>query len=126
MEDSYGSHLFQNAENEQSKTMSEFKSLYGNQSSGYVSGESQTCNSSNIPGLTPLPPLINDSTLPITRNHSSALLSADISGFTKFSVMMDVEPLSNAINSYFQMIVNVITSFGGDILKFAGDAVLAK
>lgn len=65
-------------------------------------------------------------TLPFTEGHDGALLFVDISGFTKISVMMDVESLSNAINSYFQKIVNEISSCGGDVLKFAGDALFAE
>jgi len=63
---------------------------------------------------------------PITTSHRSAILFVDISGFTKIATSMDVESLSNAINSYFQMIVNEITSYGGDVLKFAGDAIFAE
>lgn len=70
---------------------------------------------------------IKDGTIPIAKNHAnSALLFVDISGFTKISVLLDVESLSNAINSYFQMIVNEISTFGGDILKFAGDAIFVE
>jgi len=87
-------------------------------------------NSSISPmGLTsvsPSPPFIREDVLPFTKNHDSALLFVDISGFTKISVMMDVESLSNAINSYFQKLVNEIRSHGGDILKFAGDALFAE
>ncbi|KAL9178556.1 hypothetical protein ACHAXT_001894 [Thalassiosira profunda] len=75
---------------------------------------------------TGLLPLSADNLLPLTKNHHSALLFVDISGFTKISVMLDVESLSNAINSYFQMIVNEVTACGGDILKFAGDAIFAE
>lgn len=64
--------------------------------------------------------------LPVTEGHDGALLFVDISGFTRISVMMDVESLSNAINTYFQKIVNEITSHGGDVLKFAGDALFAE
>lgn len=39
---------------------------------------------------------------------------------------MDPESLSKAINTYFQQIVDLVTSQGGDILKFAGDAVFAE
>lgn len=65
-------------------------------------------------------------TLPISKNSDSALLFVDMSGFTKISTVLDVESLSNAINSYFQLIVNEVTHHGGDILKFAGDAIFAE
>ena len=63
---------------------------------------------------------------PISKNHDSALLFVDMSGFTKISTILDLESLSNAINSYFQLIVNEVTNYGGDILKFAGDAIFAE
>lgn len=65
-------------------------------------------------------------TLPITKTHLSALLFVDMSGFTKMSTVLDVESLSNAINGYFEMIVSQIINHGGDILKFAGDAIFAE
>ena len=78
--------------------------------------------------VTPNAPQIHhiDNTLPIAKTHQCALLFVDMSGFTKISTMLDVESLSDAINSYFEMIVNAITSHGGDILKFAGDAIFAE
>ena len=72
------------------------------------------------------PPFIRGHALPYTKKHDSAILFCDISGFTRIAVLLDVESLSSAINSYFQMIVNEITSHGGDILKFAGDALFAE
>ena len=65
-------------------------------------------------------------TLPISITHDSALLFVDMSGFSKISTILDIESLSNAINSYFQLIVNEVTTHGGDILKFAGDAIFAE
>ena len=71
-------------------------------------------------------PSCNEERLPISKNHNSALLFVDMSGFTKISTVLDVESLSNAINSYFQAIVDEVTKYGGDILKFAGDAIFAE
>jgi len=65
-------------------------------------------------------------TLPHSTRRESALLFVDISGFTKLSTMLDVEELSKAINSYFELIVHEISVHGGDILKFAGDALFAE
>ena len=64
--------------------------------------------------------------LPYASRHVSALLFIDISGFTRLSTLLDPESLSNAINAYFHQIVDLVTSHGGDILKFAGDAVFAE
>lgn len=64
--------------------------------------------------------------LPKMVEREGALLFVDITGFTKLSTMLDCESLSKVINSYFDMIVNVVVLHGGDILKFAGDAFFAE
>jgi class 3 adenylate cyclase len=64
--------------------------------------------------------------LPPNRTRESALVFVDISGFTKLSTMLDEETLSRVINSYFEMIISEVRSHGGDILKFAGDALFAE
>ncbi|KAL7554113.1 hypothetical protein ACHAWF_017514, partial [Thalassiosira exigua] len=71
--------------------------------------------------LAPLPPR-----LPLSHARTSALLFVDISGFTKISTTLDVESLSAAINAYFRALVDVVTCHGGDVLKFAGDAIFAE
>ena len=64
--------------------------------------------------------------VPEYSRHTTALLFVDISGFTKLSTKLDVETLSKTINKYFELIVSEITECGGDILKFAGDALFAE
>lgn len=64
--------------------------------------------------------------LPKAIERQSALLFVDMSGFTKLSTMLDLESLSVVINKYFDMIVAEVIEFGGDILKFAGDAFFAE
>jgi class 3 adenylate cyclase len=64
--------------------------------------------------------------LPKAVERESAILFVDMSGFTKLSTLLDVESLSKVINSYFDMIVSEVILFGGDILKFAGDAFFAE
>lgn len=64
--------------------------------------------------------------LPKCVERESALLFVDMSGFTKLSTMLDVESLSKVINSYFDMITGEVIQYGGDILKFAGDAFFAE
>ena len=64
--------------------------------------------------------------LPKAVGRESALLFVDMSGFTKLSTMLDVESLSKVINSYFDMIVSEVLKYGGDVLKFAGDAFFAE
>jgi class 3 adenylate cyclase len=58
--------------------------------------------------------------------HRSALLLCDISGFTALSNTLSLQALSETINAYFQRIVTCIQEYGGDVVKFAGDAVIAE
>ena len=58
----------------------------------------------------------------IYRFHG-ALLFVDISGFTVLSQKLKVDELKNQINAYFQKIVDIIDKYGGEIIKFAGDAL---
>ncbi|HEY2785035.1 MAG TPA: adenylate/guanylate cyclase domain-containing protein [Fimbriiglobus sp.] len=61
----------------------------------------------------------------------AAVLFADISGFTALSERLaargaeGVEELTRALNTYFGKLLDVITTHGGDVVKFAGDALLA-
>eukprot|EP00002_Diphylleia_rotans_P030805 TRINITY_DN6370_c0_g1_i7.p1 TRINITY_DN6370_c0_g1~~TRINITY_DN6370_c0_g1_i7.p1 ORF type:complete len:1413 (+),score=235.95 TRINITY_DN6370_c0_g1_i7:176-4414(+) len=60
-----------------------------------------------------------------------ALLFADISGFTKLSEILGkqgpfgLEQLTKHLNSYFGSIIEVIDEHGGDVIKIAGDAIMA-
>ena len=80
------------------------------------------------PGQRSIAQLVGKSTksLLLSRRRQSALLFVDISGFTKLSTMLDVESFSNCINTYFQEVINQVGSYGGDILKFAGDAIFCE
>eukprot|EP00002_Diphylleia_rotans_P011912 TRINITY_DN2342_c0_g1_i1.p1 TRINITY_DN2342_c0_g1~~TRINITY_DN2342_c0_g1_i1.p1 ORF type:complete len:1544 (+),score=309.01 TRINITY_DN2342_c0_g1_i1:168-4799(+) len=61
--------------------------------------------------------------------HACVLL-ADVSGFTRmaerFSSMghHGVEELTSHLNKYFDKMIQIIGRYGGDIIKFAGDALL--
>lgn len=59
------------------------------------------------------------------RRHRGALLFVDISGFTNLAQMYPVEDFKTFINEYFTKIINLIVSFGGEVVKFAGDALYA-
>ncbi|XP_026511379.1 adenylate cyclase type 10-like [Terrapene carolina triunguis] len=71
--------------------------------------------------------------VPFIENFDGVLLFADISGFTalseKFSMdtSLDrgVEQLTQTLNHYVGDIVEEVLIYGGDILNFAGDALLA-
>ena len=65
------------------------------------------------------------------QSFTTATLWADISGFTALSESLAAqegrqggEQLARHLNSYFSQMVRIIGSHGGDILKFAGDALL--
>jgi class 3 adenylate cyclase/tetratricopeptide (TPR) repeat protein len=68
---------------------------------------------------------------PSRRPLSAALLFADISGFTALTERLaqrgpaGVEELSRLLNTSFGQILDTIESHGGDVVKFAGDALLA-
>ncbi|XP_012584365.1 PREDICTED: adenylate cyclase type 10 [Condylura cristata] len=73
------------------------------------------------------------SELPSVDYFDGVLMFVDISGFTemteKFSTAMymdrGAEQLVEILNHYISAIVEKVLIFGGDILKFAGDALLA-
>ena len=68
---------------------------------------------------------------PYSKQFPSVALFADISGFTnlteKLSALpgtLGVEVLADEINNYLTQIIKQIVGSGGDIFKFAGDALL--
>jgi adenylate cyclase 10 len=68
--------------------------------------------------------------LPLSREIDTAVLFCDIAGFTALSESLaseghtGAESLAKALNSYFGTMVRLISRGGGDVLKFAGDAVI--
>lgn len=60
---------------------------------------------------------------PTIQRFYGALLFVDISGFTVLSQKLDVESLKNNINNYFKKMLEVVDKWGGDVIKFAGDAL---
>jgi hypothetical protein len=59
------------------------------------------------------------------QRHRGALLFVDISGFTELSQKFNVEDFKNFINDYFTKIIELVNNFGGEVVKFAGDALIA-
>ena len=61
----------------------------------------------------------------------AALLFADVSGFTRLTELMaakgsvGVEQLTTTLNDFFGVMIEHITQHGGDVIKFAGDAVIS-
>lgn len=69
----------------------------------------------NVPAVQAVDPSIE-------RFHA-ALLFVDISGFTALSQRLHVDELRIHINSYFTKILDVVTKYDGEVIKFAGDAL---
>ncbi|PRP80584.1 guanylyl cyclase [Planoprotostelium fungivorum] len=67
---------------------------------------------------------------PEVENYTAAVMFADISGFTALTEKLvtagpeGVEKLTTHLNQYFGKLIGIIHRYGGDIVKFAGDAVL--
>ena len=63
--------------------------------------------------------------------QSGVLLFADISGFTVLTERLaqrgpiGAELVGNILNDYFGKLIDHVVGYGGDVIKFAGDAVLA-
>ena len=57
-------------------------------------------------------------------------LFADISGFTALTERLaqqgpaGAETLTHLLNTYFDQLIDLITDSGGDVVKFAGDALI--
>ncbi len=68
---------------------------------------------------------------PLIEHFRAAVLFVDITGFTALAEQLtrrelaDAEMLSQVLNEYFGQLTTLITDHGGDIMKFAGDALLA-
>src|SRR5512142_3257271 len=68
---------------------------------------------------------------PVAEEFQAAVLFADISGFTLLTERMaamgptGVEILARILNEYFGQLIDIIHDYGGDVVKFAGDAVIA-
>ncbi|MBT6276516.1 MAG: hypothetical protein HOI95_20575, partial [Chromatiales bacterium] len=68
---------------------------------------------------------------PGLQRHACGLLFADISGFTQLTEQLaqrgpaGAEELTALLNRYFGTIIDTLEASGGDVLKFAGDALLA-
>ena len=70
-----------------------------------------------------------EATLPATQSYTTVCVFCDVSGFTKLSEAMALsgkgaEGLKKHLNSYFAQMNKIISGGGGDIIKFAGDAMI--
>src|SRR6185437_12112660 len=55
----------------------------------------------------------------------AALLSADLRGFTALSEATEPAVMITALDAWFDRIAGAVHAFGGEVLKFIGDGVLA-
>ena len=68
---------------------------------------------------------------PVADDVQAVVLFADISGFTSLTEKLaemgpaGVEAIANVLNEYFGQLIDIINNYGGDVVKFAGDAVIA-
>ena len=67
---------------------------------------------------------------PEIERFPAAVLLADVSGFTALTERLaqrgpeGAEEMTRALNSYFGQLIDIIGAHGGDVMKFAGDAML--
>jgi len=68
---------------------------------------------------------------PVAEDLMAAVLFADISGFTKLTDDLaevgaaGAEQIAGILNTYFGQLIDIVRQYGGDVVKFAGDAVIA-
>lgn len=68
---------------------------------------------------------------PVAERLQAAVLFADISGFTALTERvaergpLGVEAIADLLNEYFGQLIEIVHAYGGDVVKFAGDAVVA-
>src|SRR5262245_46735189 len=68
---------------------------------------------------------------PVAENFPAAVLFADISGFTALAERLarrgavGAEELTRLLNAYFGQLIALVAEHGGEVVKFAGDALLA-
>jgi adenylate cyclase len=60
-----------------------------------------------------------------TRKVNAAILFCDIRGFTQMSETLRIEEVVTVLNDYFSFGAQAVTSNGGQVNKFIGDAILA-
>src|SRR6185436_3741518 len=70
-------------------------------------------------------------TAPSVERFEAAVLFVDVAGFTALTEALaargaaGAEDLTEMLNRYFGQIIDAVLARGGDIVKFAGDAIVA-
>ena len=68
---------------------------------------------------------------PLASDFQAIVMFADISGFTALTERLaekgaaGVESLARILNDYFGQLIDLVYEYGGDVVKFAGDAAIA-
>ena len=68
---------------------------------------------------------------PAAHRFPGAILLSDISGFTPLSELLGqagptgAEELTQLINQYFALMIQIIEAYRGQVIKFSGDAIIA-
>src|SRR5207253_220571 len=68
--------------------------------------------------------------VPSEQRLAAAVMLADVSGFTKLAERLaqrgpdGAEALTGHLNAYFGPLIELIHAAGGDVVKFAGDALV--
>jgi class 3 adenylate cyclase len=71
-------------------------------------------------------------TRPFEERFPAAVLFADITGFNTLAENLarcgpnGAEELAKVLNDYFGRLIDIISAHGGEVVKFAGDAVLTR
>jgi class 3 adenylate cyclase/tetratricopeptide (TPR) repeat protein len=67
---------------------------------------------------------------PLAKDFQTAVMFADISGFTTLTERLaergaaGVETLARILNDYFGQLIDLVYDYGGDVVKFGGDAII--
>src|SRR6185503_5844699 len=67
---------------------------------------------------------------PLAKDFQAAVMFADISGFTALTEQLaergtaGVETLARILNDYFGQLIDLVYEYGGDVVKFGGDAII--
>src|SRR4051794_41956480 len=76
-------------------------------------------------GNAPVPAARPSAQAPVPERRLVSVLFADLVGFTTMSEHRDPEDVSALLSQYFERCRTLIERYGGTVVKFIGDAVMA-
>eukprot|EP00759_Apiculatamorpha_spiralis_P000569 PhF_6_TR10208/c0_g3_i3/m.15824 len=65
--------------------------------------------------------------IPKRTTRCAAVMFVDISGYSKAAVTLNAfgpHALADAVNAYYTELLDVVHEYNGDVVKFAGDAII--